>query len=51
MEKSIIVTIMVDDVKLSDIETLSEALEKLLEDYEHKRVNLTIQDEKLVSFR
>lgn len=48
MEKSVQVYISVDNVPLSDIEALQEALEKVFEEYEYKRIQLTIQDEKLV---
>lgn len=48
MEKSIQVYISVDNVPLGNIEELQEAIEKVFEDYEYKRIQLTIQDEKLV---
>lgn len=51
MNKSVTITIMIDDVKLSDLEELEQAIEDLVDDYENKRIITTIQDEKLVSFR
>ena len=51
MEKSIIVTIYVDDVNLADIGEVQEAIESIFVDYEHKRITTQIQDDRLVSPR
>lgn len=48
MNKSIQVFISVDDVSLSDIESLQDSLEEVFEEYEYKRIQMTIQDESLV---
>lgn len=48
MTKSIQVFISVDDVSLSDIEAIQDRLEQVFEDYEYKRIQMTIQDESLV---
>lgn len=48
MEKSLQVYISVDNVPLSDLEEIQEALEALFEQYEYKRIQMTIQDERLV---
>ena len=48
MEKSIQVYISVDDVPLADIETIQDAIEKVFEKYEYKRIQISIQDETLV---
>ncbi len=49
MEKSVIITIMVDDVKITDLENLLEKVDQLLALYENKRVSVNLQDERLVS--
>ena len=48
MEKSIQVYISVDNVPLANIEAIQDAIEQVFEAYEYKRIQLTIQDEKLV---
>lgn len=48
MEKSIIITIMVDDVELQYLDELLIVLENTFSDYDAKRINITIQDEKMV---
>lgn len=48
MKKSIQVFISVDDVDLADIEALEARLEEAFEEYEYKRIQMTIQDEPLV---
>jgi len=49
-EKSLIVTVYVDGVPLGDLEAIQEGLELLFESFEDKRIQLQIQDEKLVRF-
>lgn len=48
MEKSIQIYVQVDGVELKDIEAIREKLDDMLEEYEYKRVQITIQDESLV---
>lgn len=48
MEKSIIITVMVDDVELTALDKIYEQIENIFEFYESKRINITIQHEKLV---
>jgi hypothetical protein len=49
MKKSIVVTIIVDNVELKDLDELTEAIQTLFEDYENKRINISLQDETLVA--
>lgn len=48
MEKSVQIIISVDDVTLSDLELILEAIDKLLEEYQYKRVDTNLQDQPLV---
>lgn len=48
MEKSVQIYVQVDDVELSDIETIQEKLEEVFQEYEYKRIQMTIQDTSLV---
>lgn len=48
MEKTIQVYVTVDDVPLSKIEEIEEKLAELFEEYEYKRIQITIQDEAMV---
>lgn len=48
MNKSIMVTVWVNEYPLSGIEELQEALETVFEDYEEKRINIQIRDEPVV---
>lgn len=48
MEKTIQIYITVDDVPLSNLEAIEEAIQALFEEYEWKRVQITIQDEPMV---
>lgn len=50
MEKSLIINVMVDNVKLSDLEKLQEALEEVFSEYRDKRITVSMQDEKVVRF-
>lgn len=51
MEKTLIVTIMVDSVPLSMLEQIQKDLEISLEDYPDKRITIQIQDEPMVRIR
>lgn len=48
MNKSIMVTVWVNDYPLGDIEDLQETLENVFEDYDEKRINIQIRDEPVV---
>lgn len=48
MKKSVQIYIQVDDVELSDLEKLQDRLEETFEEYENKRITMTLQDEALV---
>ncbi len=48
MKKSLQIYIQVDDVELSDLEALQDRLEETFEQYEDKRITITLQDEVLV---
>ncbi len=48
MKKNIQIYISVDDVELSDIEAIQDRLEDVFDEYEDKRIQMTIQDEPLV---
>lgn len=48
MKKSIQIYIQVDDVELGDIEAIEDSLEEVFDDYENKRITMTIQDDVLV---
>lgn len=44
MNKSLQIMIHVDDVKFKDVELLSEAIDKLFETYEFKRIEMSIRN-------
>lgn len=48
MEKTIQVYITVDDVPLANLEEIEEAIRAVFEEYEYKRIQITIQDEPMV---
>lgn len=48
MEKSLIITIMVDRVPLEDLSVILAAIEELLEPFVSKRIQTTIQDDRVV---
>lgn len=51
MQKSLIITVYVDNVPLEALSDIQEGLETLFEDYEQKRISTQIQDEELVPQR
>ena len=51
MMKTVIITIMVDDVKLADLDSIQEQLDHLFETFENKRITMQIQDEPIVTRR
>ncbi len=48
MTKSVIITIMIDDVTYSQIEELEEIIQHHISDYPDKRVTINIQDNALI---
>ena len=48
MKKTLIITVMVDGVELSELEHIQEDLESLFIDFDDKRITVQIQDEPLV---
>ena len=48
MKKTLMITIMVDDVPLEDLSTLDIELDELFIAYEDKRIIIQIQDEPMV---
>jgi ATP phosphoribosyltransferase regulatory subunit HisZ len=48
MKKSVQIYVQVDEVELKNIEAIQEQLEKLFEEYEYKRIQMTLQDTTLV---
>lgn len=48
MEKTLQIYITVDDVPLSELEDIEEQLRTIFEEYENKRIQITIQDEPMV---
>lgn len=51
MEKSVVITAMVDHVDLKDLDELIEKLEAVFEDYEDKRINVSLQDQPMIAAR
>lgn len=50
MEKNLMINIAIDGVPLKDLDTLSDDIESILEQYPDKRISITIQDQPLVKF-
>jgi len=48
MGKSLMINIMIDDVELDELETLLGNIAKAIEEYENKRMSVTIQDESML---
>jgi hypothetical protein len=48
VKKSLQIYIQVDDVELSNLEGLQDALEEVFEEYPDKRITITLQDDVLV---
>jgi len=48
MKKTLMITIMVDDVELSELEPLQEELDSLFASFDDKRIIVQIQDEPMV---
>lgn len=48
MGKSIVITVMVDNVEFSEIEEIETAIQQAVEEYKDKRVITNIQDEPLI---
>lgn len=48
MKKTLMITIMVDDVPLDDLSNLDNELNVLFIEYEYKRIIIQIQDEPMV---
>jgi len=49
MKKTIIITIMVDDVELEELSVIQESLDHVFQDYDNKRITMQIQDESIVT--
>lgn len=48
MKKTIIVTIIADEVQVSDLSSLLEEVEKIFEEYQYKRVDVSLSDISMV---
>jgi len=48
MKKTMVVTIIVDDVELSSIDELSEKLEEVVSKYQFKRIDINLNDYPMV---
>ncbi len=48
MKKSLIITVMVDDVQLIDLESIQDKLYEIFDEYENKRITMQLQDEPVV---
>lgn len=48
MKKTVVIHIMVDDVELAELEEVIAYIEKGLEKYENKRIDVRMQDNPLV---
>lgn len=51
MKKSVVITIMLDNVIVSELDILLADIEQAIKKYENKRITVTMQDEPLVSPR
>lgn len=49
MKKTLIISIMVDNVELSELEELQVSIEDVFKNYDDKRITVQIQDEPLVT--
>jgi len=48
MKKTLIISIMVDNVELSELEVIQTSIEHILKEHKDKRITIQIQDEPLV---
>jgi hypothetical protein len=48
MKKNVVITVMVDDVPLAELEELMEQIELTVENYEYKRIDTNLSDTNLV---
>ncbi len=44
MKKTIILTVIVDDVELEDLSDLAENINAVFDDYRYKRIDMTLSD-------
>jgi len=44
MKKTIVITIMVDNVDIKDLSALAEAVEEVFEEYSDKRIDINLSD-------
>lgn len=51
MKKSVIITVMIDNVSYSDIEEIETVIQETIEQYDDKRVTVTVQDTPLLSLQ
>lgn len=49
MNKTVIITVIVDDVSYTQIEELEDTIREAIEIYPNKRVTINLQDDRLVS--
>jgi len=49
MNKTVIITVIVDDVSYTQIEELEDTIREAIEVYTNKRVTINLQDDRLVS--
>lgn len=48
MKKTVVITVMIDDVSLEDVSDIAEAINEVFKEYEHKRVDINLSDTPMV---
>lgn len=48
MNKTIVITIIVDDVDIKNLSELAESVESLFEDYQDKRIDINLSDNPMI---
>lgn len=48
MKKTIIITVIVDDVEILELSELLEKVEDIFEDYKHKRTDVSLSDSPMI---